>query len=152
MTSRDEATTLRYALLTTRVSQALRHSSGDVLLSARERQALEKGAELLDQMIRGTAWSAGDNALGYCSADVPFARRALTTLEKLEKLTNESDVPDALRGMRTALQGLLATPLVKDSALPLTSRFFEVLSKEFSHEAADASFGRGFDDRELSLA
>jgi len=84
MTSREQASAVKYAFVTTNVCKALEHVQRHSPLSERDTGALKKGAELLLEAQQGALWVGGASEMGYSAMSIPVAGRALTTLRALQ--------------------------------------------------------------------
>lgn len=127
----------RNAMLSAKVSKAIRHARKGVHLDPHEKAILVRGANLLSEVVQGSLLVERKPLEQGCHADLKAYRHALSALAQLQREMEKDgtqkmkDVTRVFKGYREDISGLSEGAKVSEKHLGKLEEFFKLLSEFF---------------------
>lgn len=151
LTHREQATTLRYAFVSTGMSKIIGRMRRGIPFSTDDVETLGRGKEFICAMRQGAHLLIdGETTPGYSPESLPAIDRAVTTLSSLKMARNRDQVKRTLESLEGTLDLVIGAASSSQQLDPscLESRdvesleqFFHFLARQLTEESVGSSFG-----------
>ncbi|MBA4390279.1 MAG: hypothetical protein C0399_05000, partial [Syntrophus sp. (in: bacteria)] len=106
----EKSQTLRYALLTTKVTEVLLDVGTKKIFADREKETLERGVQLLDEIIDGANFVDGKDleSMSPTEESLTTYRYALSTLQALQLISKVEKITEKFQQLKSDMQLILS--------------------------------------------
>ena len=139
----------RNAMLAAKVSRALHQIDEGRPLSPKDQRVLQRGGELLNQILQGALLIGGQAAAYGVSPSASGLRafgKALSAVQQLKEMSEEPDIAATFQLFRNELAAVEGGRPIRDEQRAQLRHFFSVLGSVFQRDLEDVAFAEGRDE------